>query len=129
MQKIASNPLHSSQDTVAGIDEANPVAAVLHGLEQDHRIDLGADDLGFGKVVGERNAFLSARAPERQNAARIGCGRGSSGENLRVAIERGPVRPLVAAGVQQRGHLRELAALYVVEDAFAAHTAPENAAT
>jgi hypothetical protein len=117
-------PALSPQDTVARIDEANPVAAVLHGLEQDDWIDLRANDLGFGKVVGERDAFLSARAAERQNAARVRCGGGSSGENFGLAVERGPVRPLVATGVQQRGDLGELAAPYVVEEAFATHTAP-----
>jgi hypothetical protein len=101
---------------------------VLPRLQQDHGIDVGADDLGLRKILGERDAFLSARAAERENAARVGCG-GGGGENLRVAIERGAVRPLMAAGMQQRGRLRELAPLKVMEDAFTAHTAPENAVT
>ena len=37
--------------------------------------------------------------------------RSGRSENLRVAIERGPVRPLVATGMQQRGRLREFAPL------------------
>jgi hypothetical protein len=99
---------------------------VLSRLQQDHRINVGADDLGLRKILGERDAFLSGRAPERENAARVGCG---GGEKLRVAIERGAVRPLMATGMQQRGRLRELAPLKIINDAFSAHTAPENAVT
>lgn len=119
-------PAQSAQDAVAGIDEADSIAAVLSRLQQDHRINVGADDLGLRKILGERDAFLSGRAPERENAARVGCG---GGENLRVAIEHGAVRPLMATGMQQRGRLRELAPLKIIKDAFSAHTAPENAVT
>jgi hypothetical protein len=117
-------PAQSAQDTVARIDEADSISAVLPGFEQVHRIDVGADDLGFRKVLGERDAFLSGRAPERENAACVGCRGGGGGENHRVPIERGPVRPLVAAEMEQRGHLRELAALKVMKDAFSTHAAP-----
>jgi hypothetical protein len=42
-------PAQSAQDTVARIDEADSIAAMLPGLQQDHWIDVGADDLGFRK--------------------------------------------------------------------------------
>ena len=50
-------------------------------------------------------------------------------KELNLAIERGAVRPLMATGMQQRGRLRELAPLKIINDAFSAHTAPENAVT
>ena len=71
-------PAQSAQDAVAGIDEADSIAAVLSRLQQDHRINVGADDLGLRKILGERDAFLSGRAPERENAARVGCGGGET---------------------------------------------------
>ena len=97
---------------------------MLPGLQQDHRIDIGTDDLGFRKVLGERDAFLSGRAPE-ENAARLGCGGGSSGEisGYRLSAVRSA---LVAAGMPQRGHLREsCVALNVMKRCFSTHTAPE----
>ena len=78
----------------------------------------------FGKYSASATHSSPVEHPKERIRRAFGCRGGGGGENHWVPIERGPVRPLVAAGMEQRGHLRELAALKVMKDAFSTHAAP-----
>jgi hypothetical protein len=80
----------------------------------------------FGKYSASVTHSSPVGHPKERMRRASGAG---AAKNLRVAIERGAVRPLMATGMQQRGRLRELAPLKIINDAFSAHTAPENAVT
>ena len=57
----------SIQNAVAGIDETDLFASILHCLQQVQWIDVGTNYLCRGKIVGERDTLLAGRTAERED--------------------------------------------------------------
>ena len=83
---------------------------MLPRLKQFYRIDVGANNLRIREIAGKRDTFLACRTSEREDALCVRCSSSSGSKNLRVSVQRGPVRTLVATGMKRSDKPREVEA-------------------